>query len=156
MDQDLINFIIQISFSHKDLPIITTYYEFNIEHLDIFENWYNTFDDFYINNMIISKDTIQYKLLETKEQMQFAKIFLSLFDRPFEILELIEDLEQIFIQDNNDSTSIKSNDSFYEETETINNVIDAHIKGDIEKVKILLSKTNSKDDIVDTLKKKYF
>lgn len=132
---------------------IKTYYEFNIDQLDIFEQWYNTFDIFFYNSFEISRDLLIYKLIETKEEIDLAKKFIDTFGRPFEILEEIDDLNEIF--NINDSYSDKSDNSCYEETETINDIIKAHISGDTIKVKNLLNKTNIDDDIVNDLKKKY-
>ena len=132
---------------------IKTYYEFNIEQLDIFEQWYNTFDIFFYNNLEISRDLLIYKLIETKEEIDLAKQFIDTFGRPFEILEEIDDLNEIF--NINDFYSDKSDNSCYEETETINDIIKAHINGDTTKVKNLLNKTNIDDDIINDLKKKY-
>ena len=145
-------FIIELVYK-SILPEIKTYYEFNIEQLDIFEQWYNTFDIFFYNNLEISRDLLIYKLIETKEEIELAKKFIDTFGRPFEILEEIDDLNEIF--NINDSYSDKSDNSCYEETETINDIIKAHISGDTIKVKNLLNKTNIDDDIVNDLKKKY-
>ena len=146
------NFIIEITYKQIFLEI-KTYYEFNIEQLDIFEQWYNTFDIFFYNSLEISRDLLIYKLIETKEEIELAKKFIDTFGRPFEILEEIDDLNEIF--NINDSYSDKSDNSCYEETETINDIIKAHISGDTIKVKNLLNKTNIDDDIVNDLKKKY-
>jgi hypothetical protein len=146
------NFIIEITYKQIFLEI-KTYYEFNIEQLDIFEQWYNTFDIFFYNSLEISRDLLIYKLIETKEEIDLAKKFIDTFGRPFEILEEIDDLNEIF--NINDSYSDKSDNSCYEETETINDIIKAHISGDTIKVKNLLNKTNIDDDIVNDLKKKY-
>ena len=146
------NFIIEIIYKQIFLEI-KTYYEFNIEQLDIFEQWYNTFDIFFYNSLEISRDLLIYKLIETKEEIDLAKKFIDTFGRPFEILEEIDDLNEIF--NINDSYSDKSDNSCYEETETINDIIKAHISGDTIKVKNLLNKTNIDDDIVNDLKKKY-
>jgi hypothetical protein len=146
------NFMIELTYKQIFLEI-KTYYEFNIEQLDIFEQWYNTFDIFFYNNLEISRDLLIYKLIETKEEIELAKQFIDTFGRPFEILEEIDDLNEIF--NINDSYSDKSDNSCYEETETINDIIKAHISGDTIKVKNLLNKTNIDDDIVNDLKKKY-
>lgn len=153
------NFVIQLIFNYKNLPNIITYYEFDINQLDMFETWYNTFDDFYINNIIISRDFITYKLLETKEDMDIAKIFLKMFDRPFDLLEQIEDLNDIFDQFSEEERastwSNNSNDSVSKDTETINDLINAHISGNLEQVQEILSTTLIQDDIINDLKKKY-
>jgi hypothetical protein len=146
------NFMIEVTYKQIFLEI-KTYYEFNIEQLDIFEQWYNTFDIFFYNSFEISRDLLIYKLIETKEEIDLAKKFIDTFGRPFEILEEIDDLNEIF--NINDSYSDKSDNSCYEETETINDIIKAHISGDTIKVKNLLNKTNIDDDIVNDLKKKY-
>ena len=146
------NFMIELTYKQIFLEI-KTYYEFNIEQLDIFEQWYNTFDIFFYNSLEISRDLLIYKLIETKEEIELAKKFIDTFGRPFEILEEIDDLNEIF--NINDSYSDKSDNSCYEETETINDIIKAHISGDTIKVKNLLNKTNIDDDIVNDLKKKY-
>lgn len=146
------NFMIEVTYKQIFLEI-KTYYEFNIEQLDIFEQWYNTFDIFFYNNLEISRDLLIYKLIETKEENELAKHFIDTFGRPFEILEEIDDLNEIF--NINDSYSDKSDNSCYEETETINDIIKAHISGDTNKVKNLLNKTNIDDDIINDLKKKY-
>ena len=146
------NFMIEVTYKQIFLEI-KTYYEFNIEQLDIFEQWYNTFDIFFYNSLEISRDLLIYKLIETKEEIELAKQFIDTFGRPFEILEEIDDLNEIF--NINDSYSDKSDNSCYEETETINDIIKAHISGDTIKVKNLLNKTNIDDDIVNDLKKKY-
>ena len=145
-------FIIELVYK-SILPEIKTYYEFNINQLDIFEEWYNTFDVFFYNNIEISRDLLIYKLIETKEEIELAKQFIDTFGRPFEILEEIDELNELF--NINDSYSDKSDNSCYEETETINDIIKAHINGDTDKVKNLLNKTNIDDDIVNDLKKKY-
>ena len=41
------NFMIELTYKQIFLEI-KTYYEFNIEQLDIFEQWYNTFDIFFL------------------------------------------------------------------------------------------------------------
>ena len=145
-------FIVQVFYLHSNLPKITTYYEFNIEQLDIFEFWYNTFDEYYIDNLLISRDTIQYKLIETQDDMNFLSTFLKLFDKPFEILEQIDDLCNIF--DIRDNISNNSDNSLIEETECINNLISAHLNGDEENVKRLLLNIRSDDDIVNDIRKK--
>lgn len=149
------NFIIQIIFIYKDLPNITTYYEFNIIQLDIFESWYNTFDEYYINDMLITRENIIYKLIETKEDMDLISKFLNIFDNPFNLLEQIDDLDEIFVI--NDNNSISDNDSDHcSETESISQVINAHINGDVNKVKeMLLTLNECNDDIVNDIKKKY-
>ena len=153
------NFVIQVIINYKNLPNIITYYEFDINQLDMFETWYNTFDDFYINNIIISRDLITYKLLETKEDMNIAKMFLKMFNRPFDLLEQIEDLNDIFDQFSEEERastwSNNSNDSVSKDTETINDLINAHISGNSEQVQEILSTTLIQDDIINDLKKKY-
>jgi hypothetical protein len=146
------NFMIEVTYKQIFFEI-KTYYEFNINELDIFEQWYNTFDIFFYNDLEISRDLLIYKLIETKEEIELAKKFIDTFGRPFEILEEIDDLNEIF--NINDSYSDKSENSCYEETETINDIIKAHMSGDTIKVKNLLNKTNIDDDIVNDLKKKY-
>jgi len=145
-------FIVQVFYLYSNLPKITTYYEFNIEQLDIFEFWYNTFDEYYIDNLLISRDTIQYKLIETQDDMNFLSTFLKLFDKPFEILEQIDDLCNIF--DTRDNISNNSDNSLIEETECINDLISAHLNGDEENVKRLLLNINTDDDIVNDIRKK--
>jgi len=145
-------FIVQVFYLYSNLPKITTYYEFNIEQLDIFEFWYNTFDEYYIDNLLISRDTIQYKLIETQDNMNFLSNFLKLFDNPFEILEQIDDLSNIF--DTRDNISNNSDNSLIEETECINDLISAHLNGDDENVKRLLLNINTDDDIVNDIRKK--
>lgn len=145
-------FIVQVFYLHSNLPKITTYYEFNIEQLDIFEFWYNTFDEYYIDNLLISRDTIQYKLIETQDDMNFLSNFLKLFDKPFEILEQIDDLCNIF--DTRDNISNNSDNSLIDETECINDLISAHLNGDEENVKRLLLNINTDDDIVNDIRKK--
>ena len=145
-------FIVQLFYLHNDLPKITTYYEFNIEQLDIFEYWYNTFDEYYIDNMLISRETIQYKLIETLDEINFLSNFIKLFDKPFDLLEKIDDLIDIF--DIKDNISNKSDNSLIEETESINNLIMAHLNGDETIVKRLLLTIKSDDDIVNDIKKK--
>ena len=146
------NFIIELVYK-SIFPEIKTYYEFNINELDIFEEWYNTFDVFFYNNIEISRDLLFYKLIENKEDIELAKKFIDTFGRPFDILEEIDELNELF--NCNDSYSDKSDNDVYEETETINDIIKAHINGDTIKVKTLLNKTNIDDDIVNDLKKKY-
>ena len=147
------NFIIQIIFKYKDLPNITTYYEFNINQLDIFESWYNTFDDYYINDMLITRNNIIYKLIESKEDIELISKFINIFDNPFNLLEFIDELDEIFIDNEDNSISSESD---INETETINTVINAHLLGDINKVKEMLSILNDcDDDIVNDIKKKY-
>lgn len=145
-------FIVQLFYSHNDLPKITTYYEFNIEQLDIFECWYNTFDEYYIDNMLISRETIQYKLIETLDEINFLSNFLKLFDKPFDLLEKIDDLIDIF--DTRDNISNNSDNSLMEETESINNLIIAHLNGDELNVKRLLLTIKSDDEVVNDIKKK--
>jgi hypothetical protein len=147
-----INFIIEVTYKLVFLEI-KTYYEFNTEQLDIFEEWYNSFDITFYNELEISRDLLQYKLVETKEESELAKKFIDTFGRSFEILEEIDELNDIF---NNSIISDSSSEhSFYAETETINDIIKAHIDGDLVKVKTLLDQTNIDDDIVNDLKKKY-
>ncbi len=146
------NFIIELVYK-SIFPEIKTYYEFNINELDIFEEWYNTFDVFFYNNIEISRDLLFYKLIENKDDIELAKKFIDTFGRPFDILEEIDELNELF--NCNDSYSDKSDNDLYEETETINDIIKAHINGDTIKVKTLLNKTNIDDDIVNDLKKKY-
>ena len=145
-------FIVQLFYLHHDLHKITTYYEFNIEQLDIFEYWYNTFDEYYIDNMLISRDTIQYKLIETLDEINYLSNFLKLFDNPFDILEKIDDLIDIF--DTRDNISNHSDNSLIEETESINNLITAHLNGDESNVKRLLLTIKSDDEVVNDIKKK--
>jgi hypothetical protein len=145
------NFIIEIIYK-SIFPDIKTYYEFNGEQLDIFEQWYNTFDIGFYNQLEISRDILTYKLVETKEEIKLATLFLNTFGRPFDILEEIEELNEIFADN---TFSEKSDISCYEETETINTIIKAHIDGNVEQVKNLLSNTNIDDDIINDLKTKY-
>lgn len=148
-----LNFIVEISYKTDILIEIKTYYEFNTEQLDIFEEWYNSFTIGFYNSLEISRDLLKFKLVEKKEEMELAKKFLDTFGRPFNILEEIDDLDQVF---NQDIRSVSSEDeSFYQETETINTIIQAHINGNITQVKTLLETTNIDDDIVNDLKKKY-
>jgi len=148
-----LNFIVEISYKTDILIEIKTYYEFNTEQLDIFEEWYNSFTIGFHNSLEISRDLLKFKLVEKKEEMELAKNFLDTFGRPFNILEEIDDLYEIF---NQDIRSVSSEDeSFYQETETINTIIQAHINGNINQVKTLLETTNIDDDIVNDLKKKY-
>jgi hypothetical protein len=129
------NFIIEIIYK-SIFPDIKTYYEFNGEQLDIFEQWYNTFDIGFYNQLEISRDVLTYKLVETKEEIKLATLFLNTFGRPFDILEEIEELNEIFADN---TFSEKSDNSCYNETETINTIIKAHIDGNVEQVKNLLS-----------------
>jgi hypothetical protein len=153
------NFIIEIIYK-SIFPDIKTYYEFNCQQLDIFENWYNTFDIGFYNQLEISRDVLTYKLVETKEDIELATLFLNTFSRPFDILEEIDELNELFINDiysenADNSYSEKSDNSCYEETETINTIIKAHIDGDTKKVKHLLTNINIEDDIINDLKIKY-
>lgn len=148
-----LNFIVEISYKTDILIEIKTYYEFNTEQLDIFEEWYNSFTIGFYNSLEISRDLLKFKLVEKKEEMELAKKFLDTFGRPFNILEEIDDLDEVF---NQDIRSVSSeDDTFYQETETINTIIQAHINGNINQVKTLLETTNIDDDIVNDLKKKY-
>jgi hypothetical protein len=149
------NFIVKIIyyFTHPlTIPSIITFYEFNIDELDIFESWYNTFDEYYSDNLFISRDTITYKLVESKDDMEKAKVFLDNFDRPFNLLEEIEELSILFIED---IDSIASENSVYDKTESINNIINYHLNGNVDKVKECLTNINTDDDIINDIINNY-
>lgn len=91
------NFIIEITISIlPNIPIIKSYYEFNINQLDIFENWYSIFDDFFINNIIISRNNLKYIIIEDINNALIIKKFIDTVGNTFSILEEIDDLDELF------------------------------------------------------------
>jgi hypothetical protein len=140
----------------QNIGFIKTYYLMDQEQLEYFENWFNELDMIILDSsLIISKDTIKYNIIqETDEKFHDVNNFINSCGRPFELLEQIDEFNDLF-NNIDDANSTESSD-IYQETETINNIIDAHIKGDITKVKNLLKNMeNCDDDIITNIKKKY-
>ena len=138
---------------------IKTFYLVDIDSLEVFEQWYSQLDNIILDTGLeISKQTLQYKLIKPSDEQYFINLqFIELNGKPFEFLEQIEDLNLMFdkeiIHVDSDTDS-----ELYTQTETISNIISAHINGDIEKVKELLVSTNATnldDEIIINIKNKY-
>jgi len=142
---------------------IKTYYQFDLEELEIFETWYLEFDSMLLDSGLeLNKTNFIYKIIKYSEDSFYTALnFLESFGRPFDLLEQIDELNEIcFSSDAKDIASIQSDDSeLYNDTETINNIISAHIEGNTTKVKELLEFSKgsnvANDDIISNIKNKY-
>jgi len=154
-----------------ELGWIKTFYLLNESSIDIFINWYDQLDNIILDTGLeISKINLQYTIIESLDtKFEIVNKFIEEFGKPFDLLEQIEDLEQIFTQELNTNSYIdldtssdtNSNASLdlYTQTETIGDIISAHIAGNKDKVIELLVSPNAykidDDEIISNLKKKY-
>jgi hypothetical protein len=143
---------------------IKTYYYFDLEELEIFETWYNDFSSLILDSGLeLNKTNFIYKIIKcTDDSFYTAVNFLETFGKPFDLLEQIDGLESICLcpSRQEDTSSERSNDSeLYNDTETISNIISAHIEGNSIKVKELLEFSKGSnvinDDIISNIKNKY-
>lgn len=139
---------------------IKTFYQFDLEELEIFESWACGLNSLILDSGLeINKTNFTYSIIKsTDETYDAATNFLETFGRPFDLLEQIDGLDGICFDSNElDDLDNRSDDSeLYNDTETINNIISAHIEGNETKVKELLENTNIlDDDIITNIKNKY-
>jgi hypothetical protein len=150
---------------------IKTFYLLNESSIDIFIDWYDQLDKIILDTGLeISKINLQYTIIESLDtKFEIVNKFIEEFGRPFDLLEQIEDLEQIFTQelntnsyidlDTSSDTSSNASSDLYTQTETIGDIISAHIAGNKDKVIELLVSPNAykidDDEIISNLKKKY-
>lgn len=142
--------------------IINTYYIIDLDALEIFEQWYLELDCLLLDSGLeITKQNLQYKILSQDEDQYFVlKNFIESFGTPWELLEQIDGLEQMFtnnVDQINNSDSDTDSD-LYTQTETIGQIISAHINGDISKVKELLGSSGQTcldDEVISNIKNKY-
>jgi hypothetical protein len=144
---------------------IKTYYQFDLEELEIFETWYSDFSSLILDSGLeLDKTNFIYKIIKCSDDSFYtASNFLETFGRSFDLLEQIDGLEDICFVESKDDNSInssQSNDSeLFNDTETINNIISAHFEGNTSKVKELLEFSKSSnvinDDIISNIKNKY-
>ncbi len=144
---------------------IKTYYQFDLEELEIFESWVSSLESIILDSGLeINNTNLKYQIIKsTDNTFDTLTDFLETFGRPFDLLEQINELEDICFnthnsKDNNSDTN--SDDSeLYNDTETINNIISAHIQGNVSKVKELLETSKNTniddDDIISNIKNKY-
>jgi hypothetical protein len=150
-----------------ELGWIKTFYLLNESSIDIFIDWYDQLDNIILDTGLeISKTNLQYTIIESLDtKFEIIDKFVKEFGKPFDLLEQIEDLEQIFTQelntnlDTNSDTSSNASSDLYTQTETIGDIISAHIAGNKDKVIELLGSSNASkiddDEIISNLKKKY-
>ena len=145
---------------------IKTYYYINLEALEVFEQWYLELDCLLLDTGIeLSKENLKYKIItqDSNDDFILLKDFINTFGTPWELLEQIDDLEKMFETNYPNSSSNPNLDSdtdsdLYTETETIGQIISAHINGDASKVKELLNSSNASnldDEVISNIKKKY-
>ena len=142
--------------------LINTFYLVGCDALEIFEQWYSELDCVLLDSGLeLNKQNLKYKIITPSDSnFSIVEDFIQTFGSPWEILEQIDGLEQMFESEN--ELELKSNSSsdsdLYTQTETIGQIISAHIDGNIQKVKELLGSTNvSKidDEVISNIKKKY-
>jgi hypothetical protein len=142
-----------------ELGWIKTFYLLNESLIDIFIDWYDQLDNIILDTGLeISKTNLQYTIIESLDiKFEIINKFIEEFGKPFDLLEQIEDLEQMFIEEFD--TNSDTNSDLYTQTETIGDIISAHIAGDKDKVlQLLVSPNASKiydDEIIINIKKKY-
>jgi len=161
-------FILEIELN-SEYGWIKTYYYFDLEELEIFETWYNDFSSLILDyGLELNKTNFIYKIIKCSDDLFYTALnFLESFGRPFDLLEQIDGLENICLcpSEQKDDNSVNSNHTgtddsdLFNDTETINNIISAHIEGNTSKVKELLEFSKSSnvinDDIISNLKNKY-
>jgi len=144
---------------------IKTFYLFDLEELGVFESWACELELRCVildSGLEISKKTLTYKIIKSSDEtFQLASDFLEIFGRPFDLLEQIDELDAICFSSNiRCDNSINSDDSeLYNDTETISNIISAHMEGNETKVRELLETNKNTniacDDIISNIKNKY-
>jgi len=150
---------------------IKTFYLLNESSIDIFIDWYDQLDNIILDTGLeISKTNLQYTIIEFLDtKFEIIDKFVKEFGKPFDLLEQIEDLEQIFTQelntnldtdsDTNLDTDSDASSDLYTQTETIGDIISAHMEGNKDKVIQLLGSSNASkidyDEIITNIKKKY-
>ncbi len=87
-------FILEIELNSK-YGWIKTFYQFDIEELEIFETWYSNFDSLILDSGLeLNKTNFIYKIIKYSDDSFYTVIsFLETFGKPFDILEQIDGLE---------------------------------------------------------------
>lgn len=146
-----------------ELGWIKTFYLFDNKSLDIFANWYEQLESQILDSGLeISQSNLQYSTIEsTDAKFDLVDKFVKEFGKPFDLLEQIEELEQIVNKElySNSETNSDTDSDLYTQTETIGDIISAHISGDTNRVIQLLGSSNASglddDEIISNIKKKY-
>lgn len=133
------------------------YYQMNDENADIVISWYNDFiadnKDYWISDDVtLTSDN--FDLDEVEEDIE-CLAFINKYGNPNNILEHIDELECIFGVKRSVSTDTEDSE-LYTGTETVQQLITAHVKGDRNKVQRLLTDENldHDDDIVNKISSK--
>lgn len=145
---------------------IKTFYHFDLEDLETFESWVCELEDGCVildSGLEISNQTLKYKIIKSSDDSyDLASDFLETFGRPFDLLEQIDGFDWFdgIGSDAKSTHSTQSDDSeLYNDTETISNIISAHMEGNEARVKELLETSKNtniaNDDIISNIKNKY-
>ena len=146
--------------------LIKTYYILTLDELEIFKQWYLDLDYILLDSGIeLTQLNLKYNIFsQSDNEFQILREFIETFGTPWELLEQIDELEQLFELDfpkfyNSNSNSDSDLDSeLYTQTETIGQIISAHIDGNVTKVKELLDSNNIykiDDEVIFSIKNKY-
>ena len=130
------------------------YYQMSDENAETVLSWYNDFSnndkDYWISDDVTL--TIEnFELVEVEEDSE-CLTFINKYGNPNNILEHIYELDCIFGSEKHDSTDTDDSD-LYTGTETIQQLISAHVKGENDKVQSLLNngKLDHNDDIINKI-----
>lgn len=134
------------------------YYELNDTDYDILMTWYNSFvelnESYWISdNISITPSNFDVNEVETNDE---CMIFVEKYGNPCNILEQVDEISSIFeityINVRTDSTDTDDSD-LYTGTETVQRLIQAHVKGNHDEVQLLLKdeRLNHDDDIVSKI-----
>jgi hypothetical protein len=148
--------IVKIEFqfnSLSHLSYITTYYEFDDTQLQLFKLWFENVNDIDMITDFITKDSMSVEYVGSDSEKNVVRAFLSTFGNSFDLLENVSELDSLFASPFDDVIDKHEFDA----TDTINDVIEAHNKGDSRKVTKLLKHMDYEinDDVIATIRKKH-
>lgn len=137
-----------------DTITVNGYYTLSNDNMNQVTDWFNNFTESYFISDIITLTNDNFNMVEVQYDVNVEK-FIAKYGNPCNILEHIDDLSDIFDSAGRERLlSIETDDSdLYTGTEDVSRLINAHMKGDENAVKMLLSEKefDDSDDIVNKI-----
>jgi len=142
------------TYNMTDTITVNGYYTLSNDNMNQVTDWFNNFTESYFISDIITLTNDNFNMVEVQYDVNVEK-FIAKYGNPCNILEHIDDLSDIFDSAGRERLlSIETDDSdLYTGTEDVSRLINAHMKGDEDTVKMLLSEKefDDSDDIVNKI-----